>query len=183
MPVRRWLPVLALALVATTPGHARPGGAVVIAWNDPATGRGALAAMRGTPPWDLLTPVLEVGRDATVRASGRLVYATSPVDGTMVYSLSHVALPFPLSDGLYGLKPDPAERFGIHLGTLTHGASSAFSSSIRTRRSASCPIRSSPICSSGLRTSRPARGDDRRGGHVGPRAALRRRGAFIASPD
>jgi hypothetical protein len=119
MPVRRWLPVLALALVATTPGLARPGGAVVIAWNDPATGRGALAAMRGTPPWDLLTPVLEVGRDATVRASGRLVYATSPVDGTMVYSLSHVALPFPLSDGLYGLKPDPAERFGIHLGTLT----------------------------------------------------------------
>jgi alpha-beta hydrolase superfamily lysophospholipase len=36
-----------------------------------------------------------------------------------VYSLSHVALPFPLSDGLYGLEPDPAERFGINLGNLT----------------------------------------------------------------
>jgi alpha-beta hydrolase superfamily lysophospholipase len=36
-----------------------------------------------------------------------------------VYSLSHVALPFPVSDGLYGLEPDPAERFGINLGNLT----------------------------------------------------------------
>jgi alpha-beta hydrolase superfamily lysophospholipase len=36
-----------------------------------------------------------------------------------VYSLSHVALPFPVSDGLYGLDPDPAERFGINLGNLT----------------------------------------------------------------
>jgi alpha-beta hydrolase superfamily lysophospholipase len=35
-----------------------------------------------------------------------------------VYSLSHVALPFPMTDGLYGLEPDPADRFGINLGTL-----------------------------------------------------------------
>lgn len=35
-----------------------------------------------------------------------------------VYSLSHVALPFPTSDGLYGLEPDPAEDFGIRLGAL-----------------------------------------------------------------
>jgi hypothetical protein len=35
-----------------------------------------------------------------------------------LYSLSHVALPFPLSDALYGLQPDPAEDFGIHLGIL-----------------------------------------------------------------
>jgi hypothetical protein len=35
-----------------------------------------------------------------------------------VYSLSHVALPFPVTDGLYGLEPDPADRFGINLGTL-----------------------------------------------------------------
>jgi alpha-beta hydrolase superfamily lysophospholipase len=34
------------------------------------------------------------------------------------YSLSHVALPFPMSDSLYGLIPDPTEDFGIHLGTL-----------------------------------------------------------------
>jgi hypothetical protein len=35
-----------------------------------------------------------------------------------VYSLSHVALPLPINDSLYGLYPDPAEDFGIHLGAL-----------------------------------------------------------------
>ena len=35
-----------------------------------------------------------------------------------VFSLSHVALPFPLSDGLYGLEPDPADDFGVQLGTV-----------------------------------------------------------------
>jgi alpha-beta hydrolase superfamily lysophospholipase len=33
-------------------------------------------------------------------------------------SLSHVALPFPPSDGLYGTEPDPAEDFGVQLGTV-----------------------------------------------------------------
>jgi alpha-beta hydrolase superfamily lysophospholipase len=35
-----------------------------------------------------------------------------------VYSLSHVALPFPASDGLYGSDPDPREDYGIRLGTI-----------------------------------------------------------------
>jgi alpha-beta hydrolase superfamily lysophospholipase len=35
-----------------------------------------------------------------------------------VFSLSHIALPFPINDGLYGLEPDPAEDFGIQLGSL-----------------------------------------------------------------
>lgn len=35
-----------------------------------------------------------------------------------VYSLSHVALPFPLNDSLYGLDPDGAEDYGVHLGAL-----------------------------------------------------------------
>jgi alpha-beta hydrolase superfamily lysophospholipase len=35
-----------------------------------------------------------------------------------LYSLSHVALPFPLTDSLYGLMPDPTESFGINLGAL-----------------------------------------------------------------
>jgi hypothetical protein len=35
-----------------------------------------------------------------------------------VFSLSHVALPFPLHDGLYGLDPDPAEDFGVNLGAV-----------------------------------------------------------------
>jgi alpha-beta hydrolase superfamily lysophospholipase len=34
------------------------------------------------------------------------------------FSLSHVALPFPDDDGLYGATPDPADGFGVQLGTL-----------------------------------------------------------------
>jgi alpha-beta hydrolase superfamily lysophospholipase len=35
-----------------------------------------------------------------------------------VYALSHVALPFPLEDGLYGTKPDPNDHFGLNLGAI-----------------------------------------------------------------
>jgi len=36
-----------------------------------------------------------------------------------IFSLSHVALPFPMSDSLYGLKPDASdEDFGVHLGEI-----------------------------------------------------------------
>jgi alpha-beta hydrolase superfamily lysophospholipase len=35
-----------------------------------------------------------------------------------VFSLSHVALPFPPSDGLYGFDPDPNEDYGVRLGTI-----------------------------------------------------------------
>jgi len=34
------------------------------------------------------------------------------------FSLSHVALPFPPGDALYGLQPDGTEDYGIHLGTI-----------------------------------------------------------------
>jgi alpha-beta hydrolase superfamily lysophospholipase len=36
-----------------------------------------------------------------------------------IFSLSHVALPFPTTDGLYGLTPDPADDFGIQLGNVS----------------------------------------------------------------
>jgi hypothetical protein len=35
-----------------------------------------------------------------------------------LYSLSHVALPFPMTDSLYGLTPDTTENFGVNLGAL-----------------------------------------------------------------
>ncbi|SEA38923.1 Lysophospholipase, alpha-beta hydrolase superfamily [Variovorax sp. YR216] len=35
-----------------------------------------------------------------------------------VFSLSHVSLPFPVSDALYGLHPDGKEDFGIRIGAL-----------------------------------------------------------------
>src|SRR5262249_37048399 len=37
---------------------------------------------------------------------------------TVLYSLSHVALPLPLNDSLYGLAPESTE-FGINLGALS----------------------------------------------------------------
>lgn len=37
---------------------------------------------------------------------------------TDIFSLSHVALPFPPSDALYGFAPDDAENFGVNLGTM-----------------------------------------------------------------
>lgn len=35
-----------------------------------------------------------------------------------VFSLSHVALPFPVSDSLYGMFPDPLEEYGVSLGAI-----------------------------------------------------------------
>ena len=57
--------------------------------------------------------VAEAGAQAeTVRPLGMAF----PSD---VYSMSHVALPFPAPDGLYGSNPDVGEDFGIRLGTVT----------------------------------------------------------------
>jgi hypothetical protein len=39
-----------------------------------------------------------------------------------VFSLSRVALPFPVDDPLYGAQPDPSENYGVALGSLAaHG--------------------------------------------------------------
>ena len=46
------------------------------------------------------------------------VHATGLAWPARVYSLSHVALPFPVSDSLYGLAPDRRENYGLNLGTL-----------------------------------------------------------------
>jgi alpha-beta hydrolase superfamily lysophospholipase len=61
---------------------------------------------------DVVERVTEAGQTAEISTPLGLVY---PPD---VYSLSHVALPFPTSDGLYGTHPDPADDFGIQLGAV-----------------------------------------------------------------
>ena len=50
------------------------------------------------------------------RQESQPLTASYPPD---LFSLSHVALPFPPDDALYGQHPDTSEDFGIHLGTLT----------------------------------------------------------------
>jgi alpha-beta hydrolase superfamily lysophospholipase len=65
--------------------------------------------------------------EGTDEAVERVVEAGAEVEKTRplgleypkgVYSLSHVALPFPLNDALYGLMPDDSEDFGVRLGAL-----------------------------------------------------------------
>ena len=61
---------------------------------------------------EVIERVTEAGATVeTVRALG-LSY---PPD---IFSLSHVAIPFPPTDGLYGFAPDPADNFGIELGAM-----------------------------------------------------------------
>jgi alpha-beta hydrolase superfamily lysophospholipase len=61
---------------------------------------------------EVVARVVEAGEETEqVRPLG-LVYPLG------VFSLSHVALPFPPSDGLYGFAPDPADDFGIQLGAI-----------------------------------------------------------------
>jgi len=35
-----------------------------------------------------------------------------------LFSLSHIALPFPVTDALYGMQPDKTENFGVNLGAI-----------------------------------------------------------------
>jgi alpha-beta hydrolase superfamily lysophospholipase len=46
----------------------------------------------------------------------RMLGLTYPAE---VFSLSHVAVPFPVTDALYGLTPGGEESFGVNLGTLS----------------------------------------------------------------
>jgi alpha-beta hydrolase superfamily lysophospholipase len=56
-----------------------------------------------------------------VTAAGATEEQTRPLSLTYpfeVFSLSHVAVPFPIDDPLYGMKPDLSEDYGANLGAL-----------------------------------------------------------------
>lgn len=55
---------------------------------------------------------LEPGSDRVATRALPLAWPTG------VYSLSHIALPFPVDDPLYGLQPRPEPDYGIRIGTL-----------------------------------------------------------------
>jgi len=97
----------ATAVARFTPPAPRPWRLTVIANADPVTSA-------------VVERVTEAG--ATVETA-RPLGVRYPDD---IYSLSHVALPFPPWDGLYGLLPDPLDDFGIRLGTApTRGETGA----------------------------------------------------------
>lgn len=76
---------------------------------------------------------LEAGADEFADALLPQVYPRE------LYSLSHVALPFPMHDGLYGMEPDPSEDFGVRLGTVAvRGERGALVVSADTLMRASC---------------------------------------------
>jgi alpha-beta hydrolase superfamily lysophospholipase len=76
--------------------------------------RYAVTVITNAGPEDLeaVADVTPAGATGAERVPLGLAY---PAD---VFSLSHVALPFPVTDGLYGLDPDPGDDFGISIGTL-----------------------------------------------------------------
>lgn len=87
-----------------------------------------------------------------------------------VYSLSHVALPFPLNDSLYGLEPDDAEDYGVHLGALPlRGERGALIVSLEALvRMSSNPF--FPFLLERVGEVLPARSDDMRSGAVEEKA-------------
>jgi alpha-beta hydrolase superfamily lysophospholipase len=78
--------------------------------------RTTILANAGPDSDAMVERVTEAG--STTEAT-RLLDLTYPSE---VFSLSHVALPFPLTDAIYGMTPDDGEEFGINLGAMaTHG--------------------------------------------------------------
>jgi alpha-beta hydrolase superfamily lysophospholipase len=84
----------------------------------------------------------EAGSVARGLEAGAMAFSEAPLAQTYphdLYSLSHVALPFPVTDGLYGTQPDPAEDFGVRLGTVAvRGERGALVVSADTLMRASC---------------------------------------------
>ncbi|NBF01957.1 alpha/beta hydrolase [Pseudomonas sp. Fl5BN2] len=87
----------------------------------------SLANLLPAPPRNYATQVLTNEGTGTARLEAVSTAALSldsrrlPLELTYppgVFSLSHVALPFPSDDGLYGTQPAANEDFGVHLGTV-----------------------------------------------------------------
>lgn len=86
-----------------------------------------LTRLLPTPPRGFRTTIITNAYDGSSEVVERVVEAEAETEQERplglsfppgVFSLSHVALPFPPSDGLYGFDPDPADDFGIRLGTI-----------------------------------------------------------------
>ena len=69
---------LAVAGLLTAPGLANAiERCVVVAWDDPAAAKSFVAAIETTPPFDVVTPDLEVGADGLVRSGfGKLLHVS-----------------------------------------------------------------------------------------------------------
>ncbi len=87
----------------------------------------ALAGLLPAPPRQFTTTIItnsspesrevieRVTPAGAVTEQVRAVGLSYPIG---VFSLSHIALPFPIDDPLYGMQPDQAEDFGVNLGAI-----------------------------------------------------------------
>jgi len=87
-----------------------------------------LERMLPEPPRNFRTTIITNGGPNASEEVERVTEAGQVADTTRplglfypadVFSLSHVALPFPPSDSLCGLQPDNSEDFGIHPGAMS----------------------------------------------------------------
>lgn len=90
--------------------------------------RGALERMLPPLPQRYTITIITNTEDAQDEAIERSIKAGGTEESRrdlpeffppVIFSLSHVAIPFPLEDPLYGLTPDLSESFGVRLGTIT----------------------------------------------------------------
>lgn len=93
---------------------------------------GALAAVDGllpTPPTAYRLVIVEGDPEAGPRGPARVrIYEPGAAEARLarlslgfpaeIFSLSHVAMPFPLDDALYGTQPTREESFGVALGAI-----------------------------------------------------------------
>jgi len=80
--------------------------------NPPRKFRTTIITNAGPDKNEVVEQVTEAG--AVSEQSRELALAFPPG----IFSLSHVALPFPMTDALYGLEPDKTEKFGVNLGSI-----------------------------------------------------------------
>ena len=78
----------------------------------PRTFRTTIITNAGPGNPEVVERVTEAGATAEQTRPLGLLY---PRD---VFSLSHLALPFPLSDSLYGLEPESTDEYGVNLGAM-----------------------------------------------------------------
>jgi alpha-beta hydrolase superfamily lysophospholipase len=93
----------------------RPNADVAIARilpSGPQNFRTVIITNRDETHGEVVERVIEAGATSEQTRPLGLTYP----DG--LFSLSHVAIPFPMSDALYGMTPDQSEDFGLSLGTL-----------------------------------------------------------------
>jgi alpha-beta hydrolase superfamily lysophospholipase len=74
--------------------------------------RTTIIANAGSDTYEVVERVIEAGATSEqVRPLG-LAFPTG------LFSLSHIALPFPMNDSLYGMQPDDIDEFGVNLGGI-----------------------------------------------------------------